>query len=115
MRVLPEQQPDGNITSDERLLEVADEFMTGHAAVLSASSFYDFLQPSHHGKKVFMCDGTACHDIRQERKGKTEPCWKSTAESEIGVMTCLGHCHSNDAVLVNGEIRLSEAMHCLVQ
>ena len=47
-------KPDGNVTSDERLLEVADELMTGHAAVLSASSFYDFLQPSHHEKR-FSC------------------------------------------------------------
>lgn len=98
-------KPDGNVTSDERLLEVASELMTGHAAVLSASSFYDFLQPSHHEKKVFMCDGTACMTSGKSEKVR-QSLLESYSESEIGVITCLGHCHSNDAVLVSGEIRL---------
>ncbi len=92
--------------ADEKLLAAADDFMTGHAAVLSASSFYDFLQPAHHGKKVFMCDGTACLT-----SGKSEEVRRtllnSYSEDEIGLITCLGHCHSNDAFLVNGEIRLA--------
>jgi len=91
---------------DEKLLAAADEFMTGHAAVLSASSFYDFLQPSHHGKKAFMCDGTACLTSgRSEEVRRT--LLEKYREEEIGLMTCLGHCHSNDAFLVNGEIRLA--------
>ena len=92
--------------ADEKLMAAADNFMTGHAAVLSASSFYDFLQPAHHGKKVFMCDGTACLT-----SGKSEEVrrtlLKNYREDEIGLMTCLGHCHSNDAFLVDGEIRLA--------
>ncbi|MCU0456162.1 MAG: hypothetical protein MUE74_07650 [Bacteroidales bacterium] len=89
---------------EARLVAVADEFMTGNAPVLSAGSFYDFLQSGHHGKKVFMCDGTACltsgrsKEVRQSLLGKYQP-------HEIGTMTCLGHCHSNNAVLVNREIR----------
>ena len=92
--------------ADGKLLAAADDFMTGHAAILSASSFYDFLQPSHHGKKAFMCDGTACLT-----SGKSEEVRRTLLEKyreeEIGLMTCLGHCHSNDAFLVNGEIRLA--------
>ena len=92
--------------TDGKLLAAADDFMTGHAAILSASSFYDFLQPSHHGKKAFMCDGTACLT-----SGKSEEVRRTLLEKyreeEIGLMTCLGHCHSNDAFLVNGEIRLA--------
>ena len=99
-------KPDGNITSDERLLEVAAELMTGHAAVLSTSSFYDFLQPSHREKKIFMCDGTACMTSGKSEKVRKD-LLERYPESEIGVITCLGHCHSNDAVLVSGEIRLS--------
>lgn len=90
---------------DEKLLTIADEFLTGRAAVLSASSFYDFLQPSHAGKKVFVCDGTACLTSgRSETVRRT--LLEKYREEEIGTMTCLGHCHSNDAVLVNGEARL---------
>jgi len=95
----------GDHAGDEKLLAIADEFMTGGAAVLSASSFYDFLQPAHAGKKVYMCDGTACLT-----SGRTEEVKRALLEKyrpeEIGVMTCLGHCHSNNAFLVNGEIRL---------
>lgn len=92
--------------AEGKLKAAADEFMTGHAAVLSAASFYDFLQPVHHGKKVFMCDGTACLT-----SGKSEEVRRSLLEKyredEIGIMTCLGHCHSNDAFLVDGEIRIA--------
>lgn len=92
--------------ADEKLLAAADDFMTGHAAVLGASSFYDFLQPSHNGRKAFMCDGTACLT-----SGKSVEVRRSLLEKyredEIGLMTCLGHCHSNDAFFVNGEIKLA--------
>ncbi|HNR42860.1 MAG TPA: NADH-ubiquinone oxidoreductase-F iron-sulfur binding region domain-containing protein [Bacteroidales bacterium] len=92
-------------TRDEKLMAIADEFMTGRAAVLSSGSFYDFLQPSHYGKKVFVCDGTACLT-----SGKTDEIRRKLLETyredEIGTMTCLGHCHSNNAILVNGDIRI---------
>ena len=98
----------GHQSPDEKLKSVAEEFMTGHAAVLSTSSFYDFLQPAHSGKKVFVCDGTACLT-----SGKAEEVRNRLLETypseEIGVMTCLGHCHSNNAFLVNGEIRLCDS------
>lgn len=90
---------------EARLISVAREFMTGDAAILGASSFYDFLQPGHHGKKAFMCDGTACltsgrsKEVRRTLLEKYRP-------HEIGNMTCLGHCHSNNAFLENGEIQL---------
>lgn len=90
---------------NERLKDIAEEFMTGNAAVLSASSFYNFHRPAHTGKKVYMCDGTACLT-----SGRGEHVRRSLLEryreDEIGTMTCLGHCHSNNAILVNGETRL---------
>ncbi len=84
---------------------IADNFLTGRSAVLGVSSFYDFLGSDHPGRKVFVCDGTAClvsggHEkVRQKLSVKY-------AENEIGRMTCLGHCHSNDAFMVNGDIRI---------
>jgi NADH-quinone oxidoreductase subunit F len=101
---IAEASADGG--AGEKLMTVAEEFMTGHAAVLSAGSFYDFLQPSHHGKKVFMCDGTACLTSRKSEEVR-RTLLEKYREDEIGLMTCLGHCHSNDAFLVNGEIRLA--------
>ncbi len=95
----------GNHPDDEKLMAIADEFMTGSAAVLSAASFYDFLQPAHAGKKVYMCDGTACLTSGKIPEVRSS-LQKKYHDHEIGTMTCLGHCHSNNAFLVNGEIRL---------
>jgi len=96
---------DDDNARNENLKAIAGEFMTGDAAILSSSTFYDFLRPAHSGKKVFMCDGTACLT-----SGRSEDVRRSLLESyredEIGTMTCLGHCHSNTAFLVNGNIRL---------
>lgn len=95
----------GNHPDDEKLMAIADEFMTGSAAVLSAASFYDFLQPAHAGKKVYMCDGTACLTSGKIPEVRSS-LQKKYHDHEIGTMTCLGHCHSNNAFLVNGEISL---------
>ncbi len=92
-------------STDDSLKAVARDSMTGHAAVMGTSSFYDFLRKDYLGKKVFVCDGTACltsgrqEDVRLSLAGRY-------ADNEIGVVTCLGHCHSNDAFMVNGEIQI---------
>ncbi len=95
----------GHQSNGEELKSIAEEFMTGHAAVLSTSTFYDFLQPAHAGKKVFMCDGTACLTSGKSAEVRSR-LLETYRKEEIGVMTCLGHCHSNNAFLVNGEVRL---------
>lgn len=92
-------------SGDERLISVAGNFMTGHAAVMGANSFYDFLRSDHIGKKAFVCDGTACLTSGRQADVKRS-LLESYAGHEIGVVTCLGHCHSNDAFLINGEVRI---------
>jgi len=92
-------------SGDERLISVAGDFMTGHAAVMGASSFYDFLRRDHIGKKAFVCDGTACLTSGRQADVKRS-LMESYAGHEIGVVTCLGHCHANDAFMVNGEVRI---------
>ena len=93
-------------SGDEGLVSVAAGFMTGHAAVMGASSFYDFLRRDHTGKKAFVCDGTACLTSGRQDEVKRS-LLERYAEHEIGVVTCLGHCHSNDAFMVNGEVRIA--------
>ncbi|MCA1740909.1 MAG: hypothetical protein LC630_00240 [Bacteroidales bacterium] len=92
-------------SDDERLISVAGDFMTGHAAVMGASSFYDFLRRDHIGKKAFVCDGTACLTSGRQADVKRSLLERYAAH-EIGVVTCLGHCHANDAFMVNGEVRI---------
>jgi len=85
---------------DILLKELADEYLVGKSSVLGTSSFYDFLKRENTGKKVFICDGTACLT-----SGKQENLRKSLMESfpedEIGTVTCLGHCHTNHAFMYN--------------
>lgn len=93
-------------SADERLKSVARNSLTGHAAVVGTSSFYDFLRKDHLGKKVFVCDGTACLTSgRQE--GLRRILEERYTANEIGVVTCLGHCHSNDAFMINGEVHFA--------
>ncbi len=83
---------------DELLAGVSEKYLTGKSSTLGASSFYDFLKPEHRGKKVFVCDGTAC---LTSGRGETlrESLLNVFSNDEIGRVTCLGHCHSNNAFL----------------
>lgn len=84
---------------NDKSLEAADErFMVGKSLVLGVSSFYDFLSSEHRGKKVFVCDGTACLTSGRQEKLKKD-LLERYREEEIGTVSCLGHCHSNDAYM----------------
>src|SRR5665647_856888 len=61
-----------------------------------------------YGKKVYVCDGTACLTSGSQADLKRK-LLEQYSEHEIGSMTCLGHCHSNNAFMVNGEIRVEGA------
>lgn len=97
-------------SADKRHDDIADDFLTGRSAVLGVSSFYDFLGKDHIGRKVFVCDGTACLVSGSQEKVRRKLSEQYT-DDEIGTVTCLGHCHSNDAFLVNGEIRIAGDSH----
>lgn len=97
-------------SKDQWLTAIADDFMTGKAAALGMSSFYDFLDEGHYGKKVFVCDGTACLTSGKQA-GLKRKLLERYSEHEIGTMTCLGHCHSNNAFMLNGEIRTEGRDH----
>lgn len=93
----------GQEERDQRLEALSEEFLTGKSAVLGVSSFYDFLHSGHLGKKVFVCDGTACLTSGRQAEVRNTLLAKYS-ESEIGSVSCLGQCHSNDACLINGEV-----------
>lgn len=82
--------------------EIAGRYLTGKSSVLGAGTFYDFLKKEHASKKVFMCDGTSCMTSGKQKKLKAELLTHFT-EDEIGTVTCLGHCHSNNAFMYNHE------------
>jgi NADH-quinone oxidoreductase subunit F len=78
------------------------EFLFGKANLHGTVSFYDFLKEENKGKKIYVCNGTACmtagtqSDLREQLK-------VSFAEEEIGEMCCLGRCHENSAYHFQGQ------------
>jgi NADH-quinone oxidoreductase subunit F len=86
-------------TSEEA---IASEFLIGPSAVLGARSFYDFLRDENKGKKVFVCNGTACLTSGKQAKVKKELS-KHFEDHEIGHVSCLGHCHTHGAFLYDGQ------------
>ncbi|HAO46500.1 MAG TPA: formate dehydrogenase [Chitinophagaceae bacterium] len=87
--------------SRERMEELSKEFLMGKANVFGTASFYDFLKEDNKGKKVYVCNGSACltagtQDALKEKLGA------AFAADEIGEMCCLGRCHENSAFNYKG-------------
>ena len=94
-------QPTGTPGIDE-LDNLANEFLVGKANTYGAATFYDFLKPENRGKKVYVCNGTACVCSGTQRKVNQE-LKEHFKDNEIGQMTCLGRCHENSAFHYNGK------------
>lgn len=82
--------------NDEELAKLADEFLIGKAHTYGTASFYDFLKPENKGKKVYVCNGTACVCAGTQDQ-VIETLKNHFQGDEIGHMTCLGRCHENNA------------------
>lgn len=85
----------GTVPASE-MKRLAEEFLIGDANVYSSVTFYDFLRPENQGKKVYVCNGSAClsagtQDALTQKLGEHFPA------NEIGTMCCLGRCHENNA------------------
>ena len=90
------------IYSNEELETLADEFLIGNANTYGTATFYDFLKPENKGKKVYVCNGSAC--LCAGTQDKLIDDLKSKFEAdEIGHMTCLGRCHENSAFHYEGK------------
>jgi NADH-quinone oxidoreductase subunit F len=88
--------------SDEEMARLAEEFLVGKANVYGATTFYDFMRPDNKGKKVYVCNGTACECAGTQKKVIKKLETKCESD-EIGHMTCLGRCHENAAFHYNGK------------
>ncbi len=87
--------------STAQLEELANEFLIGKANTYGSASFYDFTREENKGKKVYVCNGSAClcagtqPDVHKKLK-------QHYKEEEIGDMCCLGRCHENSAFHIDG-------------
>lgn len=80
---------------------MGEESLFGEAITLGAVSFYDFLKKENAGKKVFLCNGSAC--LCAGHQGSLHAGLSQHFEpAEIGHICCLGRCHSGGAFQYEG-------------
>jgi len=96
-----EAQENGSLDA-KAVREIADEFLMGTANVFGTASFYDFTRPSNKGKKVYVCNGSACLAAGTQSALKLALQDHFTPD-EIGDMCCLGRCHENVAFHYQGQ------------
>lgn len=90
-------------TPDAEVLEkLRKEFLVGKSTVYGTTSFYDFLRPENKGKKVYICNGSACLTADTQDKIK-EKILAEYPANEIGEMCCLGRCHENSSFHIGGK------------
>jgi NADH-quinone oxidoreductase subunit F len=90
-------------TPDKKDLDqLSKEFLIGTANTYGTATFYDFMKPENKGKKVYVCNGSAClcAGTQDEVVTKVKDHFE---EAEIGHMTCLGRCHENSAFHLAGK------------
>ena len=103
-----EQQGTVPAAEMERL---AADFLVGDANVYGSVTFYDFLRPENQGKKVYVCNGSAC--LTAGTQGAlTARLGEHFAPEEIGAMCCLGRCHENKAFHYAGRNYSGDAATC---
>lgn len=84
------------------LEKIRHDFLVGKANVFGTTSFYDFLKPANAGKKVYVCNGSACMTAGTQAHVHDELARHFTA-AETGEMCCLGRCHENSAFHLAGK------------
>lgn len=88
--------------STEKMDQLAEEFIMGKANIYGAATFYDFLRPENKGKKVYVCNGSACMTAGTQPELLNKLGGHFKAE-EIGEMCCLGRCHENSSFFLDGK------------
>src|SRR4051794_34298268 len=92
----------GTAETPETVRALAEHHLVGDAISLGAVSFYDFLKAGHAGKKMLLCNGSACLVAGTQAKLRTDVA-RSFADEEIGHICCLGRCHEGGAFQFEGK------------
>ena len=91
-----------NEADDQEFHRLSKQFFIDDSVVFGTASFYDFIKPGETSKKVRICNGTACMVAGTQDRIKTM--LKSEFdENDIGHVACVGHCHSNGAIMLNDQ------------
>jgi NADH:ubiquinone oxidoreductase subunit F (NADH-binding) len=82
--------------------KLGEDSLFGDAVTLGAVSFYDFTKKENEGKKVLLCNGSACLCAGTQAKLHHEVETHFPAE-QIGHICCLGRCHEGAAFQYEGK------------
>jgi NADH-quinone oxidoreductase subunit F len=100
--------------SIEKMEALRKEFLVGKANVYGTAAFYDFLKTENQGKKVYVCNGSACLCAGTQPTLK-EKLGNHFIANEIGEMCCLGRCHENSAFHMGGKNYSGKAVDSIVE
>ncbi|HWB03213.1 MAG TPA: NADH-ubiquinone oxidoreductase-F iron-sulfur binding region domain-containing protein [Verrucomicrobiales bacterium] len=100
-RMVDAAEADGAAEKPDVVRKMGEDTLFGDAVTLGAVSFYDFLKKENQGKKVFVCNGSACL-VAGTQDGLHERLTGHFSEDEIGHICCLGRCHQGGAFQYQG-------------
>ncbi|MBI1841436.1 MAG: formate dehydrogenase [Verrucomicrobia bacterium] len=101
-RMVKAAEAEGTSETGEFAHRLGEESLFGDALSLGAVSFYDFLKKENAGKKVFLCNGSACLCAQTQDKLHASVARHFKSE-EIGHICCLGRCHEGGAFQYQGK------------
>ncbi len=87
-----------NNSDKDDFQKLSEVFLLDDSVILGTSSFYDFIKAENRDHKVHICNGTACI-VASTQKDLNDKLKDHFEKKEIGHAACLGHCHSNNAVM----------------
>jgi NADH-quinone oxidoreductase subunit F len=91
-RMVEAAEKHGTAEKNDLVHQMGQDHLFGDALTLGAVSFYDFLKKENAGKKVFVCNGSAC--LCAGTQDKLHHTLESHFKTEeIGHICCLGRCH----------------------
>ena len=101
-RMVEAAEKHGTAEKNDLVHQMGQDHLFGDALTLGAVSFYDFLKKENAGKKIFLCNGSACLCAGTQDKlhHSLEGHFK---KEEIGHICCLGRCHEGAAFQFNGQ------------
>jgi len=84
--------------SEESFQELSKKFMIDDSVVFGTASFYDFIKEDERNKSIRVCNGTACM-VAGTQENIQSLLEDNFQQDKIGHVACIGHCHSNGAVM----------------
>lgn len=100
-RMVEAAEKHGTTEEDGRVHQLGQDHLFGDALTLGAVSFYDFLKKENAGRKVLICNGSACLCAGTQEKLK-HTLEKRFKQEEVGHICCLGRCHEGAAFQYQG-------------